>query len=370
MYDSVLFLSTTTTTTTSRTVDFFGIPPTKEKDGEYKNDEVYIGVGGMNQLPRKIIRDCCCSDTNGNHNDVVVIFHKGTRVTNVQRHSTNQTWDLYTVQGNAAYHDTKEQSSSTEETILGSDFNVVIFTDISSAFESWHKASAGIPNSFRQKIPHQRPRIPLFSCMVAFEKPIGDKIPYDAFTVSDSTSILWFAARSDSKPGFPRHSTECWTLISTPSYAVQQISETTMRDPTTGAFRPQENEYLNTVPGPELLEAFIDVVRSYLPEIPSVIYLQAQRWGSGLPAPDSIESSDLEEICGTTYVKSLNSSLVYQTTKDDKDSERKDFVADDELGLYYAGDFCSHRNPGFEAAALSGLDVAKHIMTIWDNQKK
>jgi predicted NAD/FAD-dependent oxidoreductase len=356
-------------TATTCTVDFFGMPPTKENK-EYKNDEVYIGVGGMNQLPRNIICDCCCSDAGDDRSGVAVTFHKGTRVINVQSNPTNRTWDLFTVTGDAAYHDTKEQTSPTEETVLGSDFNIIIFTDISSAFESWHKASAGIPHSFRQKVPHQRPRIPLFSCMVAFDEPIGDKIPFDAFTVSDSISILWFAARSDLKPGFPRHSTECWTLISTPSYAVQQIQETTMRDPTTGSFRPQENEYLNSVPGPELLEAFIDLVRPYVPEIPSVIYLQAQRWGSGLPAPKGIKSSAVEEICGTTYVKSLHSSLVYQTKDDDKDGERKDFVADDELGLYYAGDFCSKRNPGFEAAALSGLDCAKHIVRILHNQEK
>ena len=32
-----------------------------------------------------------------------------------------------------------------------------------------------------------------------------------------------------------------------------------------------------------------------------------------------------------------------------------DFVCDDELGLYYAGDFCSPRCPGAEAAALSAV---------------
>ena len=39
-----------------------------------------------------------------------------------------------------------------------------------------------------------------------------------------------------------------------------------------------------------------------------------------------------------------------------------DYLADDDLRLYYAGDFCSKRPPGFEAAALSGLDVAEHIL--------
>ena len=39
-----------------------------------------------------------------------------------------------------------------------------------------------------------------------------------------------------------------------------------------------------------------------------------------------------------------------------------DFVAADEQRLYYCGDFCSGRAPGFEAAALSALDAAAHII--------
>ena len=45
----------------------------------------------------------------------------------------------------------------------------------------------------------------------------------------------------------------------------------------------------------------------------------------------------------------------------DVGASRYDFVADGALGLYYAGDFTSHRPPGFEAATLSALDVAAHI---------
>lgn len=34
-----------------------------------------------------------------------------------------------------------------------------------------------------------------------------------------------------------------------------------------------------------------------------------------------------------------------------------DFISDDALKLYYAGDFCSHRAPGVEAAALSAVEI-------------
>ena len=39
----------------------------------------------------------------------------------------------------------------------------------------------------------------------------------------------------------------------------------------------------------------------------------------------------------------------------------KDYLYDDELGLYYCGDFCSKRVAGVQAAVLSGIDAADHI---------
>jgi hypothetical protein len=39
----------------------------------------------------------------------------------------------------------------------------------------------------------------------------------------------------------------------------------------------------------------------------------------------------------------------------------RDYLYDDSLGLFYAGDFCSRRSAGVEAACLSGIDVANHV---------
>jgi predicted NAD/FAD-dependent oxidoreductase len=318
-------------------VDFFGIPS--------RTENVYLGVGGMHQLPRKILESSGAS------------LHRGTRVSSVRRNDQGR-WDLYGLAGDAAYHDTKasEADKVAEQIIATAD--AVIFTDISSSSESWHRASAGIPDSLCQQIP-EKARLPLFSCMVALSHPIGHKLSFDGFTVAESPE-LWFAARSQSKPGVPQCNAECWTLISTPSFALDQISATTMRDPITGAFRPQENSYLNSVPGPALFAAFLRTIEPHLKgsALPEAVYLQAQRWGSGLPAPDSI-AGDIQEICGTRYAGKLKSSLVYPP---DSQQKAADYVFDDEIRLYYAGDFCSYRNPGFEAAALSGLDVAKHIV--------
>jgi len=357
----------TTSASKSAVVDFFGLP-------ERKDEPVYIGVGGMHNVPQKILSGC----------DVRV--ESGTRVTNVKRNDDMGQWEVWGVSGNAAYHDTKVASKGSTKNGDGDDtsavlatVDAVLLTDISSASESWHRASAGIPDELRNQIP-KRPRVPLFSCMVALDRPLGDTLmPYDGFTVSASPeSPLWFAARSQSKPGFPTNDAnddaECWTLVSTPKYACEQIAQTTMRDPKTGAFRPQENSYLNTVPGPALFDAFMDAVRlqngnnndANHDSLPKPVYLQAQRWGSGLPAPFK-ENQEVQDICGSMYTCDLPDSVVYpriqgQASGDQKKEEDIDFIHDDALQLYYAGDFCSSRCPGFEASALSGLDVAKYMV--------
>ncbi|MGK3746756.1 MAG: hypothetical protein ACI90V_013619 [Bacillariaceae sp.] len=453
--------------------DFFGIPSSiGNKNNEY--DDIYIGVGGMHLLPRRIL------------NSSNATVHPGTRVNSVVRrrreeketgtgasvvgrrreeketgtgasavgdnengnnkNNENFVWDITTVVGKAAYHDTKESvataavtkamndndtktkvnddddddTASTTRIVVHRGFDIVIFTDISSSSDSWHRASAGVPATFTSRLP-TKIRLPLFSCMIALSKPLKDILPFDAFTVNSnnnyklspsstsstsSNSPLWFAARSDSKPGFPKSSSsndddglaavvgpaECWTLISTPAFAVNEIRQTTMRDPVTGEFRPQENKYLNSIHGPShmLKDAFYNLVRPYLnnnnddddgtlPLLEEPIYIQGQRWGSGIPIdPERTTPDNIEEICGTQYATSFNGSLVYPpssynnsniNSNDDNDIDKDtadgvvvDFLADDKLGLYYAGDFCSSLNPGFEAAALSGFDLAQHII--------
>ena len=316
-------------------VDFFGVP------GMAAN--VYVGVGGMHMLPRNIIQSSGAQ------------VHRGTQVRSVRKKGDR--WELCGVIGEAAYHDTKESIAHQMSDHLLAEADAVVFTDISSASDSWHRASAGIPAALREQLP-DKTRVPLFSCMVALSDPVSAWVPFDGFTVGKG-SILWFAARSQSKPGFPHGGAECWTLVSTPAFAVQQISETTMRDPATGAFRPQENDYLNSVPGPALFAAFLEAIKQHLPSdkrLPAAIFLQAQRWGSGFPVPDVLVSASVD-IVGTKYCSELKSSLVFNT----RDEISLDFVADDQLQLYYAGDFCSNRNPGFESAALSGFHVAQHI---------
>ena len=56
--------------------------------------------------------------------------------------------------------------------------------------------------------------------------------------------------------------------------------------------------------------------------------------------------------------------LVFERPTAPPTARARDFAAVDELKVYYAGDFCSSCNPGFEAAALSGLEAAEHICSV------
>lgn len=116
--------------------------------------------------------------------------------------------------------------------------------------------------------------------------------------------------------------------------------------------------------------------------MPKVLYLQGQRWGSALPAPAAVYGRDANgggpttaTVCGVRYeretlpllYKRPSSSSTASSSSSGGSSvvvaRRDDYLADDEMGLYYAGDFCSSRCPGFEAAALSAIDVAEHILS-------
>ena len=210
-----------------------------------------------------------------------------------------------------------------------------------------------------------RPRIPLFTCMVAFA---GPPVGWDAFSVENS-DILWFAAQTNQKPGQETgqagvegatDAMHCWTLVSTPKFAVMEIGSTTMQSED-GAFRPQENGYLNGADGPS--QALFDEFKRILSlnkagggQLPSPVYMQGQRWGSALPQPTPLNEAPLEEICGVRYDPSpmvLGGGV--------GGSGGQEFYCDPSIGLWYGGDFCSSRSPGIEAAVLSGVSAAKSI---------
>lgn len=154
-------------------------------------------------------------------------------------------------------------------------------------------------------------------------------------------------------------------------------------------------------PAPALLRAFTDHIAVAHPrrlspsaadsrtatdaaEAPAWVYLQGQRWGSALPAPAFVGGRDglgvgpaTRTVAGVLYESGTphlrldacaqRESPTATTSKaaggngGKAAAEARDFIADDSVNLYYAGDFCSHHTPGVEAAVLSGKHAAGHM---------
>ena len=358
---------------------FFGMP---------SSPPFYVGSDGINSVVEGVL-DMCCLD-NSHH---ALRINRGMRVATMERNKNTGKWSLYGTSGEIAYHDTPEEkvaaTSSSERQRLGRspehEYDVVILTDVSSSFGSWHRASAGVPESFASKVRERcGARVPLFTAMVAFESKLN--VPFDAVSFVKNDTI-WFADRSSSKPGLGsagddkdddgQETCDCWTIVSTPEYALAKIEETPMQDIKTGAFIPQSPSYLVSVPGRDLEEAFRYELLN--PDgmlgregalakdaIPKTVYLDAQRWGSALPCHRSLnsESSTRRVISGVPYDGQRMPLAPTKVDREEAGDDGANFLADDELGLIQAGDMVSVYTPGFEGAALSGMDAAEHVLSL------
>jgi len=358
--------------------DFFGFP---------FMPPFYVGSDGMQNISRRILEICSevnndcqfeeeqrCKSSENNLN-----VYTGTRVSNVKQDSYTKKWHLYGTSGEAAYHDTPERIARSQggelklgrNSILDQGYDAVVFTDVSSSFGKWHRASAGIPEEFAARVRERvGSRVPLFTAMIAFDEALA--VSFDAISFQED-DVLWFASKSNSKPGISMNddSKECWTLVSTPEYAMKKILETPMQDPN-GEFIPQSEEYLTTVPGPELEAAFRNVVRnntcgglrlSTVPgefSIPKTVYLDAQRWGSALPSGvrSKEESKTRKVISGVSYDSGRTPLAPTKLQSPEEDN----FVFDKNLMLFQVGDMMSRYTPGFEGSVISAIDGAEHLL--------
>ena len=197
----------------------------------------------------------------------------------------------------------------------------------------------------------------------------------------DGDDVLWFAARAATKPaqlfdeaaagggGGGAPPVDCWTLVSTPDFAVREIERLPMRDPVTGAFRPQEPALLDAIARKLVAALARHVVDGALP---AVRYATAQRWGSGLPAPPGTASGaapTVATVVGDRFDSAIPPLVPSAAAGEGEEEEDDDYIADDEAGLYLAGDFVSSRPPGVEAAVLSGFGVAAHIARTLGTEK-
>ena len=249
--------------------EFFGLPSTPP---------FYVAVNGMQSLAKNVLDQVISSTSNDESTELQV--YTGTRVAQLERDESTNKWKLHGTSGVAAYHDTPEKvaQSNNTTTIIGQQtgYDAVILSDVSSSFGKWHRASAGVPESFAKRVRERvGARVPLFSCMIAFDKETG--IPFDAASFDDS--IVWFAAKTNSKPGMEKLQKECWTIVSTPDYAMKKIEETPMQDAITGEFIPQSAEYLTTVPAPELYNAFKELIGKEttldIETLPKVVFMHS-----------------------------------------------------------------------------------------------
>lgn len=174
--------------------DFFGLPSTPP---------FYVGIDGMQSISQNVLSATYHEMIKTASSSLKLLT--GTRVAQMERDEATNT------SGDAAYHDTPEvivQRNKDEIEQLGeqSGYDAVILTDVSSSFESWHRASAGVPDEFAKRVRERvGARVPLFAAMIAFDEASG--IPFDAASFDDE--ILWFAAKSNSKPGM-EDMKECW----------------------------------------------------------------------------------------------------------------------------------------------------------------
>mmetsp|Transcript_105054 Transcript_105054/g.201647 ORF Transcript_105054/g.201647 Transcript_105054/m.201647 type:complete len:477 (-) Transcript_105054:54-1484(-) len=345
---------------------FFGFP---------HQPPYYCGVGGMCFLPMALLED---ATTTG-----AVQVRGGVRVANTVKLSDGK-WLLSGTSGKAALHDTAEEEAARSAPDALGEFDVVVVTDVSASMAGWHRASAGIPEEVAARV-RGRTRVVLFTALFAFERPVN----VDLQAMSAADDVLWFAARTRSKPGLDEASThDCWTFVSTPKYAAAEVERVPMQDPKTGAFRPQEMHYLREGPCAELLAAFAKLLSrsghdSALP-LPKAVYVGGQRWGSSFPAPSN-DGRDAKgrgpttvEVLGVAYDSAASLTLAPADDRctSEMPEEKKprpadhengnaprDFLADDERRIYYASDYVSGQLPGLEASALSALDAARHIVS-------
>ncbi|KAL7468390.1 hypothetical protein ACHAXS_008612 [Conticribra weissflogii] len=355
----------------SREREFFGFP---------SQPPFYAGIGGMQNIAKGIVDDILLS------NDNSAEAYLGTRVAKLNRDEKTKRWTLF-----AAYHDPPknivkesqphQQSADRDEDgngVLGhpSGYDAIILTDVSSSFGKWHRASAGVPEAFASRVRRRvGARVPLFSAMIAFEMKSGISVDAASF----DNDIVWFAAKSNSKPGLLSESDasrECWTIVSTPEYAMSKIEETPMQDQNTGEFIPQSKEYLTTVPGPDLSNEFCKellssggILNGNLKELPNIVFLDAQRWGSAMPCHRHLtEDSETRKIISDVPYDSARASLAptkLERVRDDESDHKEDrvrsFLVDEGLMLFQAGDMMSMYTPGLEGAALSGYDAAEYL---------
>ena len=171
--------------------EFFGLP---------SQPSVYVSSkGGLHNIARDLIED---SLQGGGLRTTTI--HFGVRVEEMQYNEETKKWKFYGKGGRAALHDTPEEEAKQAQKYnlhegRHDGFDVVVVTDISSCFENWHRASAGVPEDFSTRVRQRAgSRVPLFTAMISFKNSLDLNCSSITFSSRDS-KVVWFAAQMNSK---------------------------------------------------------------------------------------------------------------------------------------------------------------------------
>jgi predicted NAD/FAD-dependent oxidoreductase len=331
----------------SNNTDFFGFP---------FQPPFYCGNGGMQPMIEKMLLE-------------TEVF-EGTKVTQIEWKDEYKNWilsgffggDADSKKKNWLKDDEQKKEVADKPSKVGSDYGyeIIVFTDINSVLGMSQPSVSGIPEKFvaqvRQRVGS---RVPLISATITF----SGKLPVSIDAASLVHDDLWFAARMNSKPGLAGIRRECWTLISTPTYAMKQIQLKAKDDPNVDAIFQADSEYLKFGAATDLERAFRQVLLSgcFGPcneeELPVTLYRNAKLWASAMPSGrhdgDHLKYNyPMPDLAPTRKVR-----------------EGDNFVLDKDHQLLLAGDMVSIYSPGLEAAALSALDtVEKCADLVWDDE--
>mmetsp|Transcript_6641 Transcript_6641/g.12819 ORF Transcript_6641/g.12819 Transcript_6641/m.12819 type:complete len:496 (+) Transcript_6641:279-1766(+) len=341
--------TSSSSSSSSSTPSFFGFPNLPPF--------YYPSSGGMVSLVSKQV-DSWPSEA--------VTLSPSSRVNSVAYNLDSDKWQVTATTGPNAIHDTADKDMEAAPPENSEDFDCVVFTDVSSTtFSSWHRASAlgsssCLPPDFLEAVAARLEvsgRVPLFSCIVVFSERLELDDGADAVTFGDGYNSAWFCCRSSAKlgdePSSSSSTLDAWVVISTPKFGVDEITRVPMQRGD-GKFIPQEKSYLREGPCQKLLS---DLKKLAGGELPEIVHVDGQRWGSALPGVKFGGREGGKKVCRHVLYDGAMQDLAPTRHHADKG---KSFVGDP-AGLFQAGDMMAMSTPGVEGAILSAAECAQGV---------
>lgn len=357
--------SSSSSTTSSDDVGFFGACDSN------LDARRYVGVGGMNAIANELLRG---AKELGHGGRLHVL--EGTRVARCERIRSG--WKLY---GDGLSHEQADAKAVQEanEQELG-EFDELVVTDhMALGMPSWHPCHiVGLEDAVPELISSVRQSLewdesarrfrsvkPLFSCMVAFEGSMD--LEFDAAAIRDDDILQWVCCQ-ESRPHEKDDTTvtdnlERWVLVSKPEFAEHCLGSEVMSKPSSSKtqstsskegdieYVPQTDEYLRADPADQMVQAFLDLVKSARIRdgtdhvVPKVAFRKCQRWGAAFtswnPERNSHHTDKIAKEHEATHSITLCGDFLHAWASGTQEEESNSFA--------------------IQNAALSGVDAAHRM---------